>query len=293
MAGGIQPGTEAGSKESKKLDHDVRMVAQAIALAQKQYYYEPGHRNLTSDRINESVRNAACLPECANQGITLGCVPDGGMWFDGDRTVMNRRLKYVFEAKYQKKVGNAIERWSTNHDICRKIGPDCQYVTLATGPGAEPGEVVHRHGTNMEIIHGKKVKWHYAPDGFSREEIFEIMKSTLELDDLKFDDIKPYLDHRVQRSHFLNLFEEIPTPQELVAEMLVKQQLIQVDEQFIEILKNARDPMTHNWFRLGRDDKAEAKDLALEMLAQGHTTQQIAEAFDANFVLTVNPRLNT
>ena len=201
MAGGIQKGTEAGSAESKRLDGDVRIVAQAIALAQKEYYYEQGHRNLTSDRINEAVRDRAALPEIVAKKITLGCVPDGGMWFDGDRSVKNRQLKCVFEAKHQGRGGNAIERWGTNHDICKAVNPDCLYVTFATGAGANQGEVLHRHGTNMEIIHGQKVKWHYAPDGFSQAEIFEIMKSSLKLESLVFDNIKPYLNSKVQQCH--------------------------------------------------------------------------------------------
>lgn len=293
MAGGIQKGTEAGSAESKKLDGDVRVVSQAIALAQKEYYYEQGHRNLTSDRISESVRDRAGLPELVEKGITLGCVPDGGMWFDGDRTVKNRKLKCVFEAKHQGTGGNAIERWGTNHDICTAINPDCEYVTFATGAGAAEGEVLHRHGTNMEIIHGKNVQWHYAPDGFGQEEIFEVMKTALKLESLKFDDIKPYLDSKVRANNFLTLFEEVLTPEEIVAEMLVKQKLNSIDEQFIEILQNNRDPLSQAWVRVGKEDKLEAKDLALDMLSSGYSTTDIADAYESNFVLTVHPRLNT
>jgi len=293
MAGGIQKGTEAGSAESKKLDGDVRVVSQAIALAQKRYHYEQGHRNLTSDRISESVRDRAGLPELVSMGITLGCVPDGGMWFDGDRTVKNRRLKCVFEAKHQGTGGNAIERWGTNHDICTAINPDCEYVTFATGAGAAQGEVLHRHGTNMEIIHGSNVKWHYAPDGFSQEQIFEIMRSTLKLDDLKFNDIKPYLDSKVRTNHFLSLFEETLTPEQIMADILVKQKLNSIDDQFMEILQNKRDPLAQAWVRVSREDKPEAKDLALDMLANAYSTKDIAEAYESNFILTVNPRLNT
>lgn len=293
MAGGIQPGTEAGSKESKQLDGDVRVVAQAIALAQKDYYYEQGHRNLTSERINESVRDRASLPELVEKGITLGCVPDGGMWFDGDRTVKNRTLKTVFEAKHQGTGGNAIERWGTNHDICKAINPDCTYVTFATGAGAAEGEVLHRHGTNMEIIHGSNVQWHYKPNGFSQEEIFDIMKSTLKLDQLTFSDIKPYLNTKVQTSHFLNLFEEVLTPEEIVAEMLVKQELNSIDDLFVQMLQDPRNSMTQAWNRVSKQDKLDAKELALDMLRDGESPEDIAEAYAASFILTANPRIHT
>ena len=293
MAGGIQKGTEAGSAESKRLDGDVRIVAQAIALAQKEYYYEQGHRNLTSDRINEAVRDRAALPEIVAKKITLGCVPDGGMWFDGDRSVKNRQLKCVFEAKHQGRGGNAIERWGTNHDICKAVNPDCLYVTFATGAGANQGEVLHRHGTNMEIIHGQKVKWHYAPDGFSQAEIFEIMKSSLKLESLVFDNIKPYLNSKVHHSHFLDLFEEMLTPEEIVAEMLVKQKLNSIDDHVVQLLEDNRNPMTQAWLRVSREDKADAKELALDMLSEDFTTADVADAFEANFILTIHPRLTT
>ena len=51
--------------------------------------------------------------------------------------------------------------------------------------------------------------------------------------------------------------------------------------------------MTQAWLRVARDDKAEAKDMAMDMLMQGHSTQDIADAFESVFTLTVNPRLNT
>ena len=202
--GGIQKGTEAGSKESKQLDGDVRVIAEAIAKSQTRYFYEVGHKNMLSERFSDKVKQSASLPELSAMGITLGCVPDGGMWFDGDRTQKNRQLKYVFEAKYQKAGGNAIERWGTNHDICVAINPDCEYITFATGPGAAPGKVMHRHGTNMEILHGKNVKWYYSPSGFSQEEIFNKMVHHLNLD-LKFDDIKPFLP---KTNIFNNIFAQ-------------------------------------------------------------------------------------
>jgi hypothetical protein len=293
MAGGIQPGTEAGSKESKQLDGDVRSVALAIAQAQDQYFYEQGHRNLTSGRINESVRDAASLPELVEKGITLGCVPDGGMWFDGDRSTPNRKLKVVFEAKHQGTGGNAIERWGTNHDICKAINPDCTYVTFATGAGAVNGEVLHRHGTNMEIIHGKNVQWHYKPEGFSQEEIFNIMKTTLALDSLTFDKVTPYIGKKIARfTTFDDLFEEL-TPEEIVAEMLVKQKLNNVDDLFVEILQDTRNPMTQAWNRISKEDKLDAKEMALDMLNDGETPETIAEVYANTFVLTVKPRLNT
>jgi hypothetical protein len=274
MAGGIQKGTEAGSIESKELDGNVKIVSLAIEQAQSNYYYEAGHRNLTSTRVRESKRDNASLPELVKKGITLGCIPDGGMWFDGNRDAEQRTLKVVFEAKHQGDHGNAIERWSTNHDICRFINPDVLYVTFATGEGAVEGGVLHRYGSNMSTIHGDKVKWIYSPLGFTQEQIFDHMSALLGLTDLTFDQIKPYIG---KTSTFSKLFEAKKTTEELMAEQAEKQQAIQADNTFLSFLQDETDPLTLVWRKIDRDDRIDARDEIVGMIQDGFNKSEIVE----------------
>jgi hypothetical protein len=120
MAGGIQKGTEAGSEESKKLDNDVKMIAEAIAYVQSKYFFERGHKVYDETRTNKKIIIENAIPEFTVRGVLLGCVPDGGMWFSADRSDTTRLLQFVFEAKYQDVEGNAIERWNKNQYICSK-----------------------------------------------------------------------------------------------------------------------------------------------------------------------------
>jgi hypothetical protein len=272
MAGGIQPGTEAGSKESKQLDGDVRIIAQAIAQAQNTYYYEQGHRNLTSNRVRENKRDSAALPELVKKGITLGCVPDGGMWFDGDRTKVDRILKVVFEAKHQQDGGNAIERWGTNHDICKFINPEVVYVTFATGEGAREGGVLYRHGTNMHIIHGDRVQWIYSPAGFSQETIFNIMNDRLGLD-LTFEKIKPFLNRKI------NTFDEffhVETEEERLARVAESTARNKAEQDLSRFIQDTKDPLYLVWHKLPRTDLEEAHEIVIEMLQQGEANANIA-----------------
>ena len=83
------------------------------------------------------------------------------------------------------------------------------------------------------------------------------------------------------------------TPEEIVAEMLVKQKLNSIDDHFVKMLEDNRNPMTQAWLRVSREDKSDAKELALDMLSEDFTPADVANAFEANFVLTIHPRLNT
>ena len=297
MAGGIQKGTEAGSAESKRLDSGLRKISEAIAQVIDREkipnapYFERGHKNLVAECFSKEKKDIAALPELAELGITVGCMPDGGMWFDGDRSKPDRKLLAVFEAKHQQDGGNAIERWCKNYMLSKGMNPDMTYNTIMSGEGAQPGGVLDKFAKSMKAAEGQKCVFHQNPNGFSDEEIFDIMKQALKLKDLTFDKVRPFLETKLSR--FLDLFEETVSPEEKLAEMLVKQQLNNIDEQFMEILQNKRDPLAQAWLRVAREDKAEAKDLALEMLGSAHTTQDIAEAYESYFVLTVHPRLNT
>jgi hypothetical protein len=75
--------------------------------------------------------------------------------------------------------------------------------------------------------------------------------------------------------------------------MLVKQKLNSIDDHFVQLLEDGRNPMTQAWLRVSREDKVEAKELALDMLSEDYSPADVADAFEANFVLTVHPRLNT
>lgn len=277
MAGGIQVGTEAGSVESKQLDGDVRLVAEAIARAQDQYYYERGHRNLLNERFGRDVRDQASLPEATARGITIGCVPDGGMWFDGDRT-KERKLVAVFEAKHQQNGGNAIERWATNHAVCQAINPAVVYTTFATGAGAAEGGVVHGYGESMRAIY-PNTQWHYKPEGFSQEEICEIMVKNLGLD-LTFEQVKPHIGF-VIANNYDDLFVRL-SPEEILADVASKQEVNAADDAFVELLKHADNPLAQAWRRVPTSERSDAKEIIIDML-----TNQAKPATIAKEILSI------
>lgn len=272
MAGGIQKGTEAGSAESKKLDGDVKVIAEAIAQAQNQYYFESGHRVLDETKFGRQTVIEAAIPEMRERKIITGCMPDGGMWFDGPRS-QPRTLKAAFEAKHQKEGGNAIERWGKNYLICNRLWPETKYVTFMTGKGAKLGEVLHSFGETMRAINGPNCIFYYAPTGFSQEDIFSIMNSVLELG-LTFDDIKPYINKRPV-NNFDNLFEA-ETPEQREARLAAVEQRALVERQFSEFAQDPTDPIYPVWHRIPKDDKPEAHDIALDMLQEGVANVKIA-----------------
>lgn len=269
MARGIQPGTEAGSQESKQLDGSVRRVAEAISRVQTQYYYESGHRNLGDTYLTET-RERAQLPELAQRGIRSGCVPDGGMWFTGDRNDSKRKLVAVFEAKHQQDGGNAQERWATNRAICQSINPRAVYVTFATGEGAQPGGVLHTYGGDMTQVF-PNTEWIYSPDGFSEEQIFEIMISRLGLKGITFDQISQYIVNP-------ELPESEPglTPEQQLARIEQCQQIITSEVVFTSMISQGNNPVSAVWRKLAGTDKAEARDIIIDMIREGRTPTEIA-----------------
>lgn len=279
MAGGIQLGTEAGSVESKQLDGDVSRIARAIAQAQNQYVFERGHRNLTSERICEDVRDRAQLPEFTSKNIEIGCVPDGGMWFDGNRDNPNRRLKVVFEAKHQQNAGNAIERWATNRALCLSINPDARYITFATGEGSVENGVLKNYGNAMSVVF-PNTEWHYSPDGFTEQEIFEIIRGELNLD-LTFDQISRYITAGTD-NNFEDLFTM--TPEEILADIAKKQIVNNADNHFVSSLQDKTDPLTQAWIRLDSSDKSEARDLIIDLITEGHANSQIASTVIETYI---------
>jgi hypothetical protein len=273
MAGGIQKGTEAGSAESKQLDGDVKVIAEAIAQAQNRYYYESGHRCLdeTKNFSHQTVIEAA-IPEMRERKIRTGCMPDGGMWFDAPRN-QTRSLQVAFEAKHQQDGGNAIERWCKNYLLCNRLWPDAKYVTFMTGEGARVGGVLHAFGETMSAVNGPNCIFYYSPAGFSQEDIFSVMNSVLDLG-LTFDQIRPYINKRLV-NNFGTLFE-VETPEQREARLAAVEERLRIERQFSEFAQDPTDPIYPVWHRIPKDDKPEAHDIALDMLQEGVGNAQIA-----------------
>jgi len=278
MAGGVQVGTEAGSVESKQLDGDVKAIAEAIAQYlriknHKQYFYERGHKNLKEGHFNPQTIAENSLPELKEMGITVGCLPDGGMWFDGPRS-QPRALKVAFEAKHQQDGGNAIERWCKNYLLCKGMNPDIKYVTFMSGPGAVPNGVLYKFGHSMVAANGNNCIFYYQPDGFSQEGIFNIMISILELD-ITYDQVEPYLNQKIS-NNFHDLYTAPETAEEREARLVAVGKQHQVETAFSQFAQNPEDPLYPVWHRLPRENKVEAKEIVLEMLQEGKANAVIA-----------------
>lgn len=279
MAGGIQKGTEAGSEESKKLDNDVKMIAEAIAKVQSKYFFERGHRVYDATKKNKQTIRENAIPEFTKRGVLVGCVPDGGMWYSGDRSDATRLLQFVFEAKYQGVAGNAIERWNNNHFFCSKIFPDVKYITFMTGKGAEHGEVLQKHGSSVTALDPNCV-FYYAPEGFSQEGIFNIMISNLGLD-LKFEDIKPYIGttSKAKTKSANNMFAElyeVETEEQRKARLDEANARYQAELAFAQFSKDPVDPLYPVWHRLPKEVKSDAHSDVIDMLQEGKANAEIA-----------------
>lgn len=272
MAGGIQKGTEAGSAESKQLDGDVKVIAEAIAQVQKKYFYESGHRSLdeTKNFSKQTVLEAS-IPEIREKNVRLGCMPDGGMWFNGPRT-QPRALKVAFEAKHQQDGGNAIERWSKNYLICNTIWPDCKYVTFMTGGGAKVGGVLHDFGTSMANLRGENCIFFYAENGFSQEGIFNIMISVLGLD-LTFEQIRPFINKKIQTFNHPFVVE---TEEERLERLARAETRHAVEKTFSHFAQDPSDPLYPVWHRIPKQDLVEAQEVIIEMLEEGKANAEIA-----------------
>ncbi len=271
MAGGIQKGTEAGSAESKQLDGDVKIIAEAIAQAQIKYHYESGHKNLRGSFSKQKIDEGA-LPEFRDKGITLGCIPDGGMWFDGPRN-RPRSLRVAFEAKHQGDGGNAIERWCKNYLLCNRLWPDMMYVTFMTGEGAKNGGVLHEFGKSMTAVNGPNCVFYYSPDGFTQEGIFNVMRSVLDLD-IDFDSIRPYINKKPINNfdhHFI-----VETEEQRQARLADAEERFQLEKRFGEFSQDPSDPLYPVWHRISRDDKVEAQEIVIEMMQKGSGNAIIA-----------------
>jgi len=278
MAGGIQVGTEAGSIESKQLDGDVKVVAEAIAQYLKvkqntEYFYERGHKNLKEGHFNPRTIAENSLPELKEMGITVGCLPDGGMWFDGSRSQL-RTLKVAFEAKHQQDGGNAIERWCKNYLLCKGMNPDVKYVTFMSGPGAVPNGVLYKFGHSMVAANGNNCIFYYQPDGFTQEGIFNVMISVLGLD-ITFDQVEPYINQKIS-NNFYDLIAPVETAEERAARLAEAEQRHQSELAFSNFSQDPADPLYPVWHRLPKEHKSEAHEIVVEMLQEGKANTVIA-----------------
>jgi predicted RNA-binding protein YlqC (UPF0109 family) len=276
MAGGIQVGTEAGSIESKELDGNVKMVAEAISKLKTGYYYEAGHKNLTKSKNNGKIESAA-LPEMSN-GVKLGCMPDGGMWFNGDRDMSDRALKVCFEAKHQGTEGNAIERWAKNYFLCLAVNKDVKYITFMTGAGANDGEILDDFGSTFEycaekLFPGNKPIFYRSPKGFTIEEIFDIMKKELNLD-IHFEDIKHLIGKKNNTVNKQKM--RILTDEEIEENSKQVQIEIAAENHFVASIRNPSDPLTVAWKSINSEDKFEAKEIIIDMIKEGNGNSIIA-----------------
>jgi uncharacterized lipoprotein YehR (DUF1307 family) len=160
--------TDGSSKLDKNTKEAMKKIASRLS---KDYEFALGHEN----RITKYTDKR--LPEFVALGVTLGCVPDGGMWFEKyDNT---RKLKYVFESKYQGRKGNAIERWGKNYILCKMLNPEVKYITFLSGEGCQEGEILHRFAISMRVLDPQNTIFYSNENGFTEEEISSIMCSYL------------------------------------------------------------------------------------------------------------------
>ena len=165
-------GDIASSPESKNLDNNTKKAMKnIISSLLTKYELSYGHTN----RVTKNSDGR--LDEFVSLGISLGCVPDGGMWFE--KKDGTRKLRFVFESKHQGKKGNAIERWGKNYILCKMLNPEVKYVTFLTGEGCQEGEILYRFAKSMEVLDPKNTLFHSSENGFTQDQIESIMKSYL------------------------------------------------------------------------------------------------------------------
>ena len=170
-------GNLAQTEASKKIDDIVKRTARKI-YSQKltKLIYEEGHEN-NSTRF--------MLREFIKKGLTRGMKPDGGLWFNMDCYSNNgepnddRKCVYIFEAKHQGNRGNAIERWADNFDTCQQVYPDAKYITFMSGLGCTENGTLTKFAYDKKKLHNDKVEFYLKKEGFTENEIMEIMLSYL------------------------------------------------------------------------------------------------------------------
>ena len=67
------------------------------------------------------------------------------------------------------------------------------------------------------------------------------------------------------------------SPEEIVAETAALQEMNRADEQFVDLIQDAGSELAKLWIKIDRDDKVEAREIAIEMLQQGSDTGKIVD----------------
>jgi len=165
--GGIQSGTVATDRHAEHLDRGMKQIAKELADELVDHGF--------------TMRKKASREELAKFGIDVGFEPDGGLWYK------DKKLVAVFEGKKQGKGGNAIERWFKNRWISTLISPDVKYVTLGSREGFAKGNYCYRiaesvqneNNRKLNVLYKSGTSWMLNEDGFTLEEIRDIMRNTL------------------------------------------------------------------------------------------------------------------
>jgi len=164
-------GDLASTQESINLDSNTKKAMNKIASSlSSNYHFEKEHFN---DKYGKRK-----LPEFSELDVTLGCVPDGGFWFDNYRGT-KRKLCFVFESKHQGTDGNAIERWGKNYILCKMLNPKVKYITFLSGSGCCDGKILHKFSETMKNLDPESCIFYLNENGFTEEEITSIMTSYL------------------------------------------------------------------------------------------------------------------
>lgn len=164
---GIQAGQTAYDDASKAMDVDCKMASKELEEELRSLGY---HYNYKIEKELKEQYN-----------IFVGCEPDGGAWFDS-----NGKLVLVCEGKKQGTRGNAIERWSKNYMIATRLNPDVRYVTFGRGPGFAEDEYCYRFaktfmepGQEFNVLYPKGASWFIKVDGFTRQELVDIIRKAV------------------------------------------------------------------------------------------------------------------
>lgn len=164
--GGIKTNTTAYDEHSKKLDRQLKRSFETVA------------RTLTI----EGLEARKAVP--ARDRHSVGCSPDGGVWFYCGVPVA------AFEAKKQGRGGNAIERWFKNYVVVTGMNPKVSYVTFCVGEGVRQGGSIFKTLNTAFDCHGQAREWNtfilqglsmYASeDGFTHDFVAQTMREVVD-----------------------------------------------------------------------------------------------------------------
>jgi hypothetical protein len=124
--GGVANGTSATSVASRKLEQNLRDVAEQHAHLYPNLTWRAGYSAI--ELCRKLGAPESYLAKAGND--IAGMYPDGGIWEDAQG-----RPVVIAEAKKQGVTGNAIERWYKNWTMARRLNPDVIYLTFCTGKG--------------------------------------------------------------------------------------------------------------------------------------------------------------